>query len=238
MYLGWLAGVSAAEVDEETVEPPPPPGLSRLTATQQSLAEFLVIDPDLLTAAGLLDQPSSGIDAGADEQRDTWIAGLSAAEQTATIKQLMTGHVQQAERQLKLRFLGWQRERQSIGPSEQQRRSVTELQKLAMSAAEKRKQQEALQRKKTDDKRHAKRQVYLRTLAADFDRCWQAADVRAERGIASAYDEVKRALVDLAEAYTLCASRADFDLKLASFMAKHGKRGALVRRLAEAGALE
>ena len=97
-----------------------------------------------------------------------------------------------------------------------------------------RKQQEAVRRKKAEDERQAKRKIYLCTLAADFDWCWQAADERAERGIASAYDEVKRALVDLAEAYTLCASRDDFDLKLAGFMARHGKRGALARRLSDA----
>ncbi|MDO9401590.1 MAG: hypothetical protein Q7T46_09130 [Polaromonas sp.] len=44
-----------------------------------------------------------------------------------------------------------------------------------------------------------------------------------------------RALVDLADAYALCAARADFDQKLVQFMAQHGKRGALVRRLADAG---
>ena len=104
-----------------------------------------------------------------------------------------------------------------------------------MSAAETRKQQETLQRKKAEGERQAKHKVYLRTLAADFDRCWHAADERAERGIASAYDDVKRALVDLAEAYTFCASRADFNRRLADFMARHGKRAALVRRLADAG---
>ena len=72
-------------------------------------------------------------------------------------------------------------------------------------------------------------------LAADFDLYWQAADELAERGIASAYDKVKRALVDLSEAYALCAARADFDRKLVEFMAQHGKRSALVRRLADAG---
>jgi len=41
LYLGWLAGVSAGEVDDGTTEPPPPPGLSRLSAAQHSLAEFL-----------------------------------------------------------------------------------------------------------------------------------------------------------------------------------------------------
>lgn len=66
-------------------------------------------------------------------------------------------------------------------------------------------------------------------------RCWRIADKHAERGIASAYDEAKRSLVDLSDAYALCATRADFDRKLVQFMARHGKRGALVRRLADAG---
>jgi hypothetical protein len=44
-----------------------------------------------------------------------------------------------------------------------------------------------------------------------------------------------RALADLSDAYALCATRADFDQKLVQFMARHGKRGALVRRLADAG---
>jgi len=234
LYLGWLAGVSAGEVDEDVVEPPVPPGLSRLTAAQQSLVEFLEIDLDLQTAAGLLDQPSPDLGAGADEELEVWIAELSAAEQAATLKLLMTGHAQQAERRLKLRFLAWQRKQQPIGTPEQQRRTVADLRNLAMSAAETRKQQEAVRRKKADEERHAKREAYLRTLAADFDRCWQTADERAERGIASAYDEVKRALVDLADAYALCASRADFDLKLAGFMARHRKRGALAKRLSDA----
>ena len=72
-------------------------------------------------------------------------------------------------------------------------------------------------------------------LAADFDQHWQGADKLAERGIASAYEEVKRALVDLSDAYSICASRADFDAKLVQFMAGHGKRVALARRLADAG---
>ncbi len=137
LYLGWLAGVSAGEIDDAAVEPSPPPGLSRLTAVQRSLVEFLEIDGDLLAAAAA--------------------------------------------------------------------------------------------------KRQAARESYLRTLADDFDRCWKAAHERAERGTAAAYDDVQRALADLVDAYTLCASRAEFEQRLPQFMAKHSKRGALVRRLVESG---
>ena len=235
LYLGWLAGVSAGEVDEEATEPPPPPGLSRLTAAQHSLAEFLEVDEDLLTAAGLSDQQATKPDSKSDAELDAWIAELPTAEKAAMLKLLLTGHAQQAERRLKLRFLAWQREQRPIGEPEPRRRTVAELQKLAASAAETRKKQEAAQRKRAEAERQAKRETYLRTLAADFDQCWRNADKRAERGIASAYEEVKCALVDLSEAYRLCASRSDFDRKLAQFMARHGKRGALVRRLADAG---
>ncbi len=65
-----------------------------------------------------------------------------------------------------------------------------------------------------DSARQAERETYLRTLAADFNRCWRAADKGAERGIASAYDEVKRSLVDLSDAYALCSTPADFDRRL------------------------
>ena len=60
-------------------------------------------------------------------------------------------------------------------------------------------------------------------------------DKKAERGIASAYDEVSRAVVDLAEAYKLCSSGQEWKHAMQRFMERHIKRGALVRRLVEAG---
>lgn len=147
----------------------------------------------------------------------------------------MTGHAQQAERKLKGQFLAWRRDQSSGAKPATLRRKVADLHKLAASAGEARKKQAAIQRKKAEIERRAKRETYLRTLAADFNRCWRTADKRAERGIASACDEVKRSLVNLSDAYALCATRVDFDRKLSKFMARHGKRGALVRRLVEAG---
>ena len=235
LYLGWLAGVSAGEVGDEATEPPPPPGLSRLTATQRSLAEVLEVDEDLLTAAGLSDQQAVKSDNKSDARLDIWIAELPTKEKAALLKLLLAGHAQQAERKLRLHYLAWQREQRPIGDTEPRRRKVAELQKLAASVAETRNKQEAAQRKRAEAERQAKRETYLRTLACDFDQCWRDADKRAERGIASAYEEVKCALVDLYEAYTLCAARADFERKLVQFMARHGKSGALVRRLVDAG---
>lgn len=235
LYLGWLAGMSAGEIDEEAIEPPPPPGLSRLTAAQQALVEFLEIDRDLLAAAAFSDKPQSDCDVGGDAYMKDWIAGLPDKEGRVAIKQLLMGRAQQAERQMKSRFLAWQREQRPDIETSPMRRTVAVLRDLAKSAAETRKRQETIQRRKAEAKRQAARELYLRTLANDFDRCWMAVYVSAERGIASAYNDVKRALVDLADAYALCSTRAEFDRRLAQFMSRHRKRGALVRRLVESG---
>lgn len=235
IYLGWLAGVSAGEVDDDAIEPPPPPGLSRLTAAQLSQAEFLEIDCDLLTAVGLTDEEKPCSHADDDAAMARWIDDLPVGEGREVLKLLLAGQAQQAERRLKTRFLAWQRDRHSGVQPGKPRRTVAELQEQANSAAETRLRHAAEQRQKAEAERQVRRAAYLRTLAGDFGRCWQAADARAERGIASAYDEVKTAIVDLAEAYALCASREDFEQALADFMARHGKRGALVRRLVEAG---
>jgi hypothetical protein len=234
LYLGWLAGASARGIDEDALEPPPPPGLSRLTAAQRSLVEFLEIDQDLLAAAAFSDKPQP--DAATDELHiDDWIADLPDNERGKIIKMVMTGHSLEAERQLKSRFISWQKERRVNDELSPMRRTVAALQELAKSAAATRKQRESVQRNKAEVQRQAKRESYLRTLANDFDRYWQAADESAERAIASAYDDAKRILTDLADAYTLSASRAEFDLRLAQFISKHHKRGALVRRLVECG---
>ena len=200
LYLGWLAGVSAGEIGDDAVEPSPPPGLSRLTAAQQSLVEFLEIDSDLLTAAASGDQPQSDGDIGGEAAMDIWIAGLPESEGRLVIKQLVMGRAQHAERQLQSRFLAWQQQQRVEIKTRPARRTVAALQGLTKSAAENRNRQQAIQRKQAEAEQQAAREFYLRTLADDFERCWKAAHARAERGTAAAYDDVQRALVDLADA--------------------------------------
>ena len=72
-------------------------------------------------------------------------------------------------------------------------------------------------------------------MAKDFALHWRAADKNAQRAVASGYDGAALTIADLAEAYTLCATHADFDPALADFMHRHGTRTALVKRLVEAG---
>ncbi len=232
LYLGWLAGVTSREIGDNAAEPEVPPGMSQLSAAQQALAEFLGIDPDLLAAAA-----SGGpvIAESRDGSIDVWLTKLSADEMRSILKLLLQGNSQQAERQIKSRFLAWQKENaQSAAPSGTQRR-VAELRALAEEEKKLRLQREAKERARQEAERRKKREAYLATLSADFDRCWNAIHQHAERGTASAYDEAKRGIADLADAYALASNRDAFDRALRQFMLRHAKRGALVRRLVEVG---
>ncbi len=162
LYLGWPAGVSTGEVEDAALELSPPPGLSRLTAAQQSLVEFLEIDPDLLAAAASGDQPQSDGDIGGEAAMDIWIAGLPESEGRSVIKQLVMGRAQHAERQLQSRFLAWQQQQQAEIKTRPARRTVAALQDLTKSAAENRNRQQAIQRKQAEAEQQAAREFYLR----------------------------------------------------------------------------
>ena len=60
LYLGWLASwpdrgflSDDADLNEDLVEPPVPPGLGKLSAARQTLAEFLHVDKNLIDAAAI-----------------------------------------------------------------------------------------------------------------------------------------------------------------------------------------
>ncbi len=233
LYLGWLAGVSAGEVDDENaIEPPVPQGMAQLSGAQQALAEFLEIDPDLL-AASAMGSPALA-ELGSDGSIDMWLTTLPVDEMRVILKLLLESKSQQAERQLKSRFLAWQKEHAQGVASGTQRR-VSELHALAEEQEVLRMQRETKERAREQAKARKKREAYLMTVAADFDRCWHAADQSAERGNASGYDGAKQTIVDLADAYALVSKQTDFDQVLRRFMERHGKRGALLRRLIDAG---
>lgn len=53
-------------------------------------------------------------------------------------------------------------------------------------------------------------QAFLRTLAADFDGCWNTLHPVVDRCSASSYDKAKRAIVDLSDAYALLNKKKEF----------------------------
>ncbi|MCB1824500.1 MAG: hypothetical protein KDJ54_07960 [Candidatus Competibacteraceae bacterium] len=234
LYLGWLAAVETGEVEDDQLEPPVPAGMKQPTSAQRALVKFLGIGLDLLSGATLASADVTE-DAPGPEEMEAWLDTVPADETRDLLRLLLASRGQQAERALKTRFATWQRERYPSPVAGTARRTVAELRRLAEEVGQLRLRWETEARARADAERRKQREAYLSTLARDFDQAWATANQQAERGVASAYDEVRRAVVDLAEAYQRHASHEQFEQALHRFMEPHRRRTTLVKRLMEAG---
>lgn len=231
LYLGWLAGAAKGEVPETTLEPTVPAGLSQLSAAQNALAAFLEIDADIIAAAAIGSADASD----RPESVDAWLQSLSPDELRSMLKSIVRADRPNPQREVASRYRAWHRQHAPQAAPEARRRSVAELRSLAVPAGEERRRRDALAREQQAADRRAKRDAQLRLLMSDVDKRWLALHQQAERGSASAYEQAVRALSDLAEAYAIVSDRKTFDRELRRFLVRHAKRGALLRRLTEAG---
>jgi len=236
LYLGWLA--SAGELGDAAKEPDVPAGLASLSPPQQALVEFIEVDPDMLAAAaaGSAQTSSTGQDEAAPFVLiDQWVETWSREKMAAMLKRIAQGQGREAERQIKSHLATWLKAQRPSSASAVPRRNVGQLRDLARSATGVRRQREAEERAAQEAEHRRQREATLRLLMADVDKRWAIIDTQAQRGSASGYEQAVRALTDLAEGYALTSSRKEFDRALRRMLVRHATRGALLRRLTEAG---
>ncbi len=90
LYLGWLLCAQSGELDDDVVEPLPPPGLATPSAAQQALADFLRVDGDLLAVAA--EHSPRGDDMHPSRSAmERWLGGLAESEKTALLLRLLEG---------------------------------------------------------------------------------------------------------------------------------------------------
>lgn len=233
LYIGWLAGVTQGTVDNDQMEPLKVSGLKELTSSQQALAEFLEVDPDLLAGCGTGREEFQHETVSPNEM-EKWIEDLPEKEIRAFIRQILDGKGPQAERALKNKFAMWRRSlQQSIDkPS---LRSVGELWNNAEKAEKIRLEQEEQDRKQQEIRCRKDREVYLKNLSNDFPKMWRSIEKTVKRGSGLAYDEACNAIVDVSDAHALAGSLSRFRQELETFMVGHMRRKALFQRLIKAG---
>ncbi|MGZ0079226.1 hypothetical protein [Methylomonas sp. YC3] len=233
MYLGWLARVGNEELGDEDIEPPLPAGLQTLTPAQTALTEFLQIDPDWLAAAANASPPLAERDT-TNPDIDLWLATQSMESMQATVRLLLEGHGQEAERSVRQAYLLWQRE-QAPGHPQPLQRTVQQIDAGREAAKSKRLEAERQYRAVQETKRQAERKQQLEKLAVMSDQAWAAIDKTLQRGSGHAYDQALQALKDLAEAMKLAGREVEFQHGLMKLLAAHGNRAAWMKRLAKAG---
>lgn len=233
LYLGWMA--SADALHDDALEPEVPPGLAELSPAQQALAEFLEVDPDLLEAAGTGSATATPAKSDEAPRIAAWLETWQASDMKDVLERIALGRGHEAERRVKAHYSDWLRAQRPSSSVASPRRRVAELRKLALSADAVRREREAKERAKREAARQRQREAELRRLMIDPDKHWKNAHTHAARGVASGYDRAALTIAELAEGYALVSSRKVFDRELQRFLALHGKRAALLRRLVDAG---
>jgi hypothetical protein len=235
LYLGWLAAAAGGGLPDNAREPELPPGLAQLSPPQEALVEFLEIDPDILAVATAGSARASQSDSTQATDIDTWLKEWSRDEMAAVLKLMAQGEGHDAERRVRARHAAWLKAKRPPRSLSAPRRSVGQLRELAQSASGIRFEHEAKEHARVEAELRGLYEANLRLLMTEVDKHWEAVDALVQRGSGSGYDEAVRALIALAEGYTLTSRREAFDHTLRRMLVPHTKRGALMRRLSEAG---
>jgi len=236
LYLGWLARWSRGEIEtggpDDSLEPPLPAGLGELTAAQEALVEFAMIDADLLGAAAAASAPLPRT-GGEDETLERWLEQRPVDELRGVARLLLAGRGAEAERSLRRAWLASpDRPDATVNSS---RRSVAVIEAGVEAIRDDRLDAERRERERVERRRAADRARYLAGIADRAEAQWAAIDGDLERGIASAYDAALVRLRDLRDALEGASRGAEYRARFGVLMERHGRRSAWLRRLRDAG---
>jgi hypothetical protein len=186
LYLAWLA----CHGDEESLEPPVPAGLGKLTPALKAIAEFYEVGQDLVAAAAEQSPPLPK-STDADEPLKKWIAKQSPKHLRELVERFL-GKGAAATRAETLSSIR-SATPTAAWPMAEPTRTLAQLRESARGRGDQRIQQE-------QQARDAARRKRLETIAADPGKLIANVEkLRKERSVAS-YEQAAKELADLREA--------------------------------------
>jgi hypothetical protein len=229
LYLGWLLSVQSGEVDEEEAQPPVPPGLEKLSAAQESLADFLRIDADLLSAAArrsadLHDKP---------EDVRSMVAGLSPAERDELLAEFLQGDNPHLAARTRRRLRPPMPETTGATPAETVGQLLAEADQAReeSEAEERRAAEERAARKKAEADRQ--RKEHLAALGRRGEDAWRDVNQRIDRKNAQGYDEAIALLIDLRDVAVSAGALDAFTRRVQELRVRYTNRPSFQERLAK-----
>ncbi|MBT2403451.1 MULTISPECIES: hypothetical protein [unclassified Streptomyces] len=241
LYLAWLSALTRWELEEDvdedeytaTIEPPVPVGLAQLTGAQQTLADFLHIDPHLLTAAARASgaAPSQTVDKDA---LAAWIRALPGRDKDTLLLNAALGSAPQPGPALLARHRA-----ASHGTAEPstttRRRSAAELLDAAHGVRNEHTQQQEQARAQARRAQQQARESHLDHLAENAERSWQdIADLIGQKQ-PGPYNAAVTLLKDLREVHDRAGTPEEFARRLHDLREQHRGKPSLMRRLTDAG---
>ncbi len=238
LYLGWLAGVWE---DDDNVEPPIPPGLSKRSGSLESLTDYLQIDDHLLDAAIKPDTGSPPIGPTRDEmknwatkipvkQMNEWITRLLADEESPTLIASRIRHEFRTD---------WNKSNQTAPPKPSQKtRTAAELyhirEELAEEARRLEEQRKAKEKEKQNKKAAAERKKYLQQLEAKETQVWQEVETLLATTNQQNYDRAVGWLKDLRDLAMMSSSVDQWTAQITDFRARYYRKSSLMKRFDKA----
>ena len=233
LYLAWLAAAQDDGGEDDTREPPVPPGMGELTPAQSRLAEFLGVDDFLLTAAA-----QGSADAGAAmEGLEDWIAALPSKDKDRLLVSIAKGTDGLALAALMRRFRASRSAppdppRRSLGALLAQgraRRAEYEQKRARLAEGRRRQEAEAAARA---------RDAHLTALAGRQENAWKRVHARIADRTPVAYDEAVALLRDLRDVAQRADLIAGFRAQVAGLAQQHARKPTLLQRLRTAGLMD
>lgn len=237
LYLGWLLCAQSGDLADDEVEPPVPAGLAQLSASLESLVEFLRVDTDLLAAAAIASPSLANIEADPAAVRE-WLAQVPIAEKDGYLAQLMAGNEGALASELVQRMRRECRADRGVSEMVRKRRTVAELLRAGEEAAGERERiaaEKAAKEKEQRDRAAARaRAKHLDQLAGKEPALWEKVEHLVATKLPKSYDQVLGLLVDLRD----LAARKDaavFRRRIEAFRTAHARKPTLISRLDKAG---
>ncbi|WP_404790416.1 hypothetical protein [Altericista sp. CCNU0014] len=225
LYLAWLrSGFSedTAADPEEMVEPPIPPNLKKLSPALKELADFFLVDEDLIAAAATESTSAQAT----SEPVEEWLAALSDAERNHYLLRAINGETHiGAELLLHLRSRYAQKKTPTGTDA---RRTLAELIEIARNKQKVREQKERQAAEKAERKR-------LEAIAPKAETLWQEIAQLVELKQAGPYDRAVAHLKDLRDVAVMQGTADAFRNRLRKLKEQYSNRPGLLTRLRNAG---
>jgi hypothetical protein len=235
LYLGWLLRAQTEELDDDEVEPPVPPGLGQLSASLESMAEFLRIDTDLLQVASEASSSISNTEVDRDEMH-AWVGNLAAKEKDDFITGLLVDANQTLIAELLQRFF---KERTAADDlSSTTRRTAGQLLQAAEAYRAERRRIESERNAKEKARREHEaaiaRNRHLDSIVGNEAKLWRDIDSLIATKLPKNYDQALALLVDLRDLANRCKT-GDFKLRIEALRLAHTRKPSFIERLKKAG---
>jgi hypothetical protein len=242
LYLAWLRGLDYAEPDDDTPEPPRPPGLGKLSPALQRFVEFLRIDPDLIEAAAADDAGAPPAGPTHDELA-AWVAARPEAEKNALLVRLAEDDALSVRGELLRDFRqAWKRSRSERGQptaTEVPRRTVGQLlaARDAIAAERRRREEEqkARERERQAREQARKRAEHLDALARREAAAWRQVETLIATKRPKDYDQAVELLKDLRDVAERAGRRDKAVTRIRQLREQHAGKPSLMKRFDQAG---